>query len=147
MKLIIDTNLLFSAVSKPDGRIAEIILNPAFNLQLMGCYFSYIELFKHKNKLLKASKLDETDLLDMMYQIIKRIKFVNESGISEAILEDAYKLTKDIDEKDTIFVAMSKHLNCKIWSGDKVLVEGLRKKGVENTLLTSELLEILTKTP
>ena len=47
MKLIIDTNLIFSSISKSDGRIAEIILNPNFHLQLTGCYFSYIELFKY----------------------------------------------------------------------------------------------------
>ena len=44
MKLVIDTNLLFSAVIKPDGKIAEIILNPKFDLQIIGCYFSHIEL-------------------------------------------------------------------------------------------------------
>ncbi len=40
MRLIIDTNLIFSSISKSDGRIAEIILNPHFHLQLTGCYFS-----------------------------------------------------------------------------------------------------------
>ncbi len=37
MKLIIDTNLLFSSISKPDGKIAEIILNPNFHLKITGC--------------------------------------------------------------------------------------------------------------
>ena len=47
MILVIDTNLLFSAVINPQGTIAEIILNPKFKLKITGCYFSYIELFKH----------------------------------------------------------------------------------------------------
>jgi predicted nucleic acid-binding protein len=46
-------------------------------------------------------------------------------------------------EKDTVFVVMSKHLDIKIWSSDKILVDGLRKKGFEAIILTAELLEIL----
>lgn len=81
MKILIDTNLLFSAIIKPEGKISEIILNPKFGLNIFGCYFSYIELFKHKNKMLKVSKLNETELLEVMYQIIKRINFINEECI------------------------------------------------------------------
>ena len=33
MKLLVDTNLLFSSISKPDGRIAEIISNHTFILR------------------------------------------------------------------------------------------------------------------
>jgi predicted nucleic acid-binding protein len=144
MKLIIDTNLLFSAISKPDGKIAEIILHPQFGLELIGCYMSYVELFKHKNKILKMSKLAEEELLQVMYQILKRIIFINEGSIDEQTFKGAYELTRDIDEKDTVFVAMSKHLGCKLWSGDKVLVEGLRKKGFTEALFTHELLELIT---
>ena len=145
MEVIIDTNLLFSSISKRDGRIAEIILNPKFNLKVIGCYFSYIELFKHKDKLLKASKLEEVELLEVMYQILQRVSFVNESTIPQKIFQEAFQLTNDIDPKDTVFVAMGIHLSRKIWSGDKVLVEGLRRKGFSEIILTHELLEILSK--
>jgi predicted nucleic acid-binding protein len=64
--------------------------------------------------------------------------------IPELIIKQAYKLTYDIDEKDTLFVAMGMHFNQKLWSGDKVLVEGLRKKGYNELILTHELLEMLT---
>jgi predicted nucleic acid-binding protein len=145
MKLIIDTNLIFSSISKSDGRIAEIILNPNFHLQLTGCYFSYIELFKYKEKLIKASKLAELEFLDVMYQMLKRIHFFNEGMIPKDVINEAYKLTFDIDEKDTIFIAMGMHFEQKLWSGDKVLVEGLRKKGYNELILTNELVQMLTE--
>jgi predicted nucleic acid-binding protein len=145
MKLIIDTNLIFSSISKSDGRIAEIILNPNFHLQLTGCYFSYIELFKYKEKLIKASKLAELEFLDVMYQMLKRIHFFNEGMIPKEVINEAYKLTYDIDEKDTIFIAMGMHFEQKLWSGDKVLVEGLRKKGYNELILTHELVAMLTE--
>ena len=76
MNLVIDSNLLFSSVIKPEGTIAEIILNPNFELKIYGCYFSYIELFKYKDKMIKASKLSEAELLEVLYHIIKRIDFI-----------------------------------------------------------------------
>lgn len=126
MKLVIDTNLLFSAISKRDGIIAELIMNPQIQLHLTGCYFSYIELFKYKEKLIKTSNIVEIDFLHIMYQIIKRIHFVNESIIPKEIIYAAHELTHDIDEKDTVFVAMSLFTQQALWSGDKELVMGLR---------------------
>jgi predicted nucleic acid-binding protein len=143
MKLVIDTNLLFSACVKQDGRIAEIILNPMFKLELIGCYFSYIEIFKHKAKLLKLSKIEEVELLDVIYRIFKKIDFVNESRLTEELMNEAFLLTHDVDEKDTVFVAMSLYCNCKLWSGDIVLIEGLRAKGFTNIINTEELLQLL----
>ena len=135
MKLVIDTNLLFSAVIKPDGLIAEIILNPKFELQIIGCYFSHIELFKHKEKLLKISKLDEIELLEVLYQIIKRVDFINERTISKEVFKKANNLCKAIDDKDTVFVAMAEFLDCKVWSGDLELINGLRKKVIRILLI------------
>jgi len=144
MKLIIDTNLLFSSISKSNGIIAEIIMNPKFHLQLIGCYFSYIELFKYKDKLIKASKLEELEFLDVMYQMIKRINFFNEGIIPAETFKEAYNLTHDIDEKDTIFIAMSMYFKQKLWTSDKILVDGLRKKGYKEVILTNELVDKLT---
>lgn len=56
----------------------------------------------------------------------------------------AFELTKDIDEKDTVFIAMAEFLECKLWSGDLQLVNGLRMKDYFNILKTDELLEILS---
>jgi predicted nucleic acid-binding protein len=144
MKVLIDTNLLFSAIIKPNGQIAEIILNPKFDLTVFGCYFSYIELFKHKDKMLKVSKLEEVELLEVMYQIIKRVKFINEDSIPIEIFKKAFLLTNDIDEKDTVFIAMADFLDCKLWSGDLKLIKGLRKKEYLNILKTDELIKNLT---
>ncbi len=77
--------------------------------------------------------------------MLKRIHFFNEGLIPKHVIELAYKLVHDIDEKDTIFVAMGMHFKQKLWSGDKALVEGLRKKGYNELILTNELVEMLTE--
>jgi predicted nucleic acid-binding protein len=40
-------------------------------------------------------------------------------------------LCKDIDPKDAAYVSLAIHLDCKIWSGDKKLRDGLLAKGVD----------------
>jgi predicted nucleic acid-binding protein len=79
-----------------------------------------------------------------MYQIIKRVKFINEDSIPVEIFNKAFLLTNDIDEKDTIFIAMADFLDCKLWSGDLKLMNGLRKKEYINILKTDELIKNLT---
>lgn len=77
-------------------------MNPNFHLHLTGCYFSFIELFKYKEKMIKSSKLEEVEFLEVMYQVMKKIHFFNEGMIPQDVMEEAYKLTFDIDAKDTI---------------------------------------------
>jgi len=88
--------------------------------------------------------LEELEFLDVMYQMIKRINFFNEGIIPAEIFKEAYNLTHDIDEKDTIFIAMSMYFKQKLWTSDKILVDGLRKKGYKEVILTNELVDKLT---
>ena len=143
MKIILDSNILFSALLKPDGRIAEILLNPAFSLEKLACHFLYVEIFKHKEKLLKLSKLEENDLLQILYEIVKKITFISEELIPTDTFEQACKLVADIDPKDAVFVALSLHLDVWLWSGDKKLMHGLRAKGFSRIISTDELLALL----
>ena len=54
---------------------------------------------------------------------------------------EAYQLTFDIDEKDTPFIATTISLNSILWTGDKKLITGLRKKGFNDIINTRELLK------
>jgi predicted nucleic acid-binding protein len=59
MKVIIDTNILISSIINPKGKELDIILSYKYSLDKYSCYSSFIELFKHKNKLIKTSRLEE----------------------------------------------------------------------------------------
>jgi predicted nucleic acid-binding protein len=130
MKVVLDSNIVFSSLIKPDGKISEIILNPFFQFEKFSCYFLYIEIFKHKDRIVKMSTLDEPELLEIFYQIIRRIEFVNEERIPKDVFRDALELTKEIDSKDTTFVALSMYFDAYLWTGDKVLQNGLKKKAI-----------------
>jgi predicted nucleic acid-binding protein len=50
-------------------------------------------------------------------------------------------LVKDIDKKDLLFVALSIQTGFMLWTGDKKLMEGLKKKGFDLTIGTKQLLK------
>ena len=90
-----------------------------------------VEIFEKKEKLLKYSKLSETELYELMYRIFDRIKFVNEYAISRGSKTKAYELCKGVDEDDTPIITLAIELDGEVWTGDKVLVEGLKEKGFD----------------
>lgn len=53
-------------------------------------------------------------------------------------------ITKGIDIDDTDFVALTKFLKATLWTGDKVLYNGLKKKNFKKLINTAELLALRT---
>ena len=93
--------------------------------------FIIVELFKHKNKILQYTSLSDDELLTLYHHTLNRIHFIDDNVISDENLELAYNLCKDIDEKDTLFVALTLELNGQLWTGDKELKKGLKNKGFD----------------
>ena len=138
MKLVVDTNILFSALLKEENKELDIILGEKHDLFVPKLIL--IEIFKHRQKLIKISSLSEDDLIELYYTLLKRLKVVNEENIPVHFLDKAYKLTKDIDPKDSIFVASALFLDAKLWTGDKKLCEYLALKNYFLCISTRDLL-------
>jgi predicted nucleic acid-binding protein len=51
MIVVIDANILFSAVITPNGKIAEILGHPSLGAQRITCRFLVHELQKHLSKI------------------------------------------------------------------------------------------------
>jgi predicted nucleic acid-binding protein len=83
------------------------------------------EILKHWNKLKKISKLSDEQLQISYTQVISKIKFINEEIIPEEIWKYSEKIVEKIDEDDIDFVALTRFLRATLWTGDKVLYNGL----------------------
>lgn len=125
--VVIDTNLIFSALIPKASKIREEIFEG--NMTFFAPNFLISEIYKHKEKLIKNSKLDESEFYLYLNGVIEKIKFVPIDFISLDSRQKAYNLCKDIDIKDTPFIALTIDLNLPIWTGDKKLKDGLRSKG------------------
>jgi predicted nucleic acid-binding protein len=143
LKIVVDTNILFSALLSKKGKIRDIIV--CENFTFFSCNFSIAELISLSDKLIKNLKIKKEEWQWFAYQVLKHINFVNEIFISSNSLENAVKLCKDIDIKDTLFVALSLDLESYLWTGDKKLAEGLKSKGFNKVLMTDDLLKLMIK--
>jgi predicted nucleic acid-binding protein len=128
--VVIDTNLVFSALIPEASKIREVLFDN--RLTFFSPNFLITEIYKHKDKLIKNSKLNESEFFLYFNGIIERIQFLPVNFISIESRQKAYDLCKDIDIKDTPFIALSIDLNIPIWTGDKKLINGLKLKGFNN---------------
>lgn len=127
--VVVDTNLIFSALIPKASKIREILFES--NMTLYSPNFLITEIYKHKDKLLKSSKLTDSEFYLYFNGIIERIKFIPTDFIGKDSRQKAYDLCKDIDIKDMPFVALAIELGIPIWTGDKKLKDGLRLKGYQ----------------
>lgn len=121
------------------SRIGKLLITSLKHFQFYTCDFLKYELLKHRKKLLKLTKLSEQELLELEKLATENITFINEALIPEAILVSSEQLLSDIDPDDTPFVALTRHLKAKLWTGDLQLIEGLKAKKFRRLITTSEL--------
>ena len=125
--VIVDTNILFAAMRSANSRLRITLDRP--DLKFYTPNFLVVEIFKHKEKILKKSKASEDEIYEFLNQLLRKVQFVSEENLSLGNIIQAYKLCNEIDEKDTLFVALTLELEGELWTRDEALKAGLIKKG------------------
>lgn len=142
MIIVVDTNIVFSAILNTNSTIGDLILNSRSIFQFQSCNFLLREIDNHWEKLKRISKLNTSDLSESRYLILKNIFFISEQQIPVQYRLKAYKLVEDVDIKDVAFVALNEFQKSFLWTGDKVLIKGLKDKGYKNVITTRELIKL-----
>ena len=142
MKIVVDTNIVFSTLLNSDGVIGDLIYNSDRYFEFYSCSYMRFEIQKHWEKLKKISKLSDEQLEVSYAQILTKIKFINEEIIPVDIWLSSEKITEKIDIDDTDFVALTRFLKATLWTGDKVLYNGLKEISFKKVLNTADLLEL-----
>lgn len=125
--IVIDTNVVFKALRLKYSSIREVLNQGTYHFYAPK--FLLVEIFKHKEKLLKNNSQPEDEFYEYLNLLLQRITFVNEDIISIGNYLEAYRLCKEIDEKDVPFVALTIQLGCELWTYDEPIREGLKQKG------------------
>ena len=131
MKVIVDTNIIFSALLREDNKYANTLIKNADNHDFFAVYYTIVELFKHKERITKFSKLSDNDVLEVLYELLKHIQIINDDIISVASWKQAMNLAHDVDIKDVPNIALTIELEGKLWTNDAELKNGLRAKGFD----------------
>lgn len=142
MILITDSNIIFSALIKPNGVVASI-LKKEKKFQFVAPNYLKEEIKIHWDKIKKGTDLSVKELQKEWKFYQEHINFFDETEISIEDFDKAYEIVKDIDEKDVVFVASHYHTKLKVWCSDETLVKAVREKGFTKIFITTA--ELKTK--
>ncbi len=142
MKIVVDTNIVFSAIMNTQGKLGQVIINGSRFFQFYSIALLKEELNNHKNKILRYSGYSEEQYEQILKIILGKIRFVEDILISDDEFRKALKLVIDIDENDAPFIALNGHLNSNLWTGDMKLYNGLKAKSYTRIKSTEEIYKI-----
>ncbi|MFA6402972.1 MAG: PIN domain-containing protein [Salinivirgaceae bacterium] len=145
MKIIVDSNIVFSGILNKESRIGELLIKSKDYFDFYSVDQLKFELQKHKEKIIKTTGFSEVEYEEVRELAISKIKFIRDELIPKSYLIEAEKILQEIDIDDTVFVALADHLQANLWTGDLELINGLQKQGYKNTITTKELYQIYLK--
>ncbi|GAB2562761.1 PIN domain-containing protein [Spirosoma areae] len=134
-EFIVDANVLFSClISGRDYYLTFLSDNRIFTID-----FVFEELQLHQEIIAQRTRIPSDQFQKFILTVFERITVVPNLLISTQNYYQAFMFCRDIDPKDTAYVALSLQLNIPLLTRDKPLVEGLRAKGFPNVILLDEL--------
>lgn len=134
MELVIDANIVFSALISAESKTCDLLFSD--EITLFAPEFLQEEFEKHKQEILLKSGLPEVDFDLALSLILSRIRFIPFSEFKSFINQ-----AKEIcpDPNDTEYFAAALKLGDLIWSNDKEL----KSQDTVRIYSTQDLLKML----
>ncbi|MBS3140726.1 PIN domain-containing protein [Candidatus Woesearchaeota archaeon] len=133
MELVLDANILFSALIKSSST-QNLIFN--LNCELYSPSYILDEFEKYETELLIKSGQKKEEFTKIFNMLKSIIKIVPEKEYFQ-FMKEAEKISPDF--KDIHYFALALKLKCPIWSNDKRLKEQNQVKIVSTTELLKEV--------
>jgi len=136
MRLIVDANILFSALIK-DSSTAKILVDDKF--KLYAPEFLFEEFAKYEDYILKKTNRTKENF-EAFYNLLKqKILIIPKKEIGPYVNK-----AKEIspDPKDTVYLALSLAIDTIFWSNDKNSKE---KQDLVKILTTEEIIKTLSR--
>jgi predicted nucleic acid-binding protein len=132
---VIDSNVIFSATISGKEIYKNLFIDNKFFLP----DFALTEIEKYKEMLLKKTKLKDEKIKDFTIFIFSKLTVVPNFLLSKQSILKAYELCKNIDEKDTMYVALSIELKVPFVTRDKKLHDYLKEHGFDSIIMFDTL--------
>ena len=139
MELVIDANIIMSALITPGTRTCDILFSNDF--MFYAPEFLLEQFLEHRQEIFSKSSLSEEDFNLFLLLISSRIKFISFSEF-ERFISKAKELCPDPDDME--YFALALKLRCGIWSNDKKLKEQDKVKVYSTKDLIKIIFEIQT---
>jgi predicted nucleic acid-binding protein len=125
--VVIDTNILFSALLAADGRIHQTLFRSTRRFRI--CETALVELFEHKERILRLTRLTTEEVTGMYHRVLRHLEVFPEELIPAETWARAIDPCSGIDDDDVPHVALTLTLEGLLWTGDAKLRRGLEAKG------------------
>lgn len=141
MKIVVDTNVVFSALVNPGSTITDLIFNYNERFIFYSPETMHVELERHRKKLIEVSQITEGEKDELLYLLGRKIEIIHLDYLSPQSWKRALQYVQRIDEFDAPFLALTIELSGILWTGDKKLVNGLIRQGFEDVVSTHDLVK------
>lgn len=138
MKIVLDTNILISALIK-DSTSRKIIIESG--LDFFYPEISFKEIMKYENEILKKSGYAKEQFWTILNKLLEYIILMPIETIQPKIKE-ASDIMNKIDSKDIIFLASALSIQAYIWTEDR----DFEKQNSARILKTLDLVKEFEKT-
>ena len=119
---------MFSWLVSGNAYMADTLLRE--NYSLFAPQYLIVELFKHKERILKRSKSEAEDLCDWLDVIIQKIAFVRNESVSNKSFYKAYTICAGVDPKDLTYLALAIELKSPLWTKYKPIITAIQQSGI-----------------
>ena len=126
--VVVDANIAFKCLLSARGDLRQRV-GPGRPPRLFSPRLLFVEVFKHKERLVRETALTEAELLEALYSLTSHLEFINEANIPLGTWVEAHRLCKDTDPDDTPYVALTLHVDGRLWTEDAEPTQGPRAKG------------------
>jgi predicted nucleic acid-binding protein len=133
MKLVVDTNILFSFF-KETSLTRKLIECSSF--ELISPKIAIDEIKKYSEEIIDKLNITKSEFNMLLEDIKRSINFIDKKEYADFI-NHAEKISPDL--KDADFLALSMKESCPLWSNDNLL----KKQNQITILNTNEIIDLL----
>lgn len=138
IQIVVDTNVLMSALLKDNSIIAKLMRSEYIDIYYPEDGLAEIERYRQYIISRRKKTLQKQSFEFILQFVLKPLHIISDEFYSSKI-EEAYSKMKDIDEKDTPFLALALQLRCPIWSDDT----HFKQQNAIKVYTTEEILELI----